>query len=173
MISVPSETYGCCSHSTPYGSGISALSSPTVTLLTHHTNIWLESPCWDKFPPPVKIQRICGGRLLFYTWDTQFTFSSHLWHNTWACSFSLRAKKKNSIESKPTLKHSYLDFWFGSAWYILKFNSSVFMNLSLKKAWILSKYFSKKKSFPEALSLPEWLSNTINAILDFINSFTF
>lgn len=94
MISVPSETYGCCSHSTPYGSGISALSSPTVTLLTHHTNIWLESPCWDKFPPPVKIQRICGRRLLFYTSDTQFTFSSHLWHNTWACSFFLRAKKK-------------------------------------------------------------------------------
>lgn len=175
MISVPSETYGRCSHSTPYGSGISALSSPTVTQLSHHTNIGLESPCWDKFPPPVKIQRTRGGRLLFYTSDTQFTFSLHLWHNIWACSFSLRAKKKkkNSVESKTTLKDSYLDFWFDSAWYILKFNSSVFMNLSLKIAWILSKYFSKKKCFPEAFSLPEWLSNIINAILDFINSFSF
>lgn len=146
MISIPIEIYGCCSHSMPYGTGISDLTSPTEQL-SHHKNIGLESPYWDKFPPPVKIQRTCEGRLLLYTSDVHFNFSSHLWQNTWACSFSLRAEKTQSVESKTIFKDSLLGFWFDSAWCILKFNRAVFINLSLKNPLFSLNTFPNRNTF--------------------------
>lgn len=102
MISVPIEICGCGSHSMSYGSWISALTSPSVTQLSH-----LESPCWDKFSSPVQTQRSwqegCYSAHQTYRLLSRLTFG----RTYGLADFPLRAEQF-SIESKTVLTGCFL-----------------------------------------------------------------